>query len=1512
MMRKTASIFCLDLVLCLVCAVSAPWPMAGALRADEVLDVVISEIMYNPSSGDRREDYIEIHNRSATQTYNLEGWSFTAGVDFTFPDIDLGPGEYLVVCADQTRIQQLYSISATVGDWDPATTLDNGGERIRLVNAQGVEIEDMTYDDRNPWPILADGLGHSLERRVLGFDNDDPANWAASGTGTSWIRVRTSGLATSSRLYLYLTEAGVAYVDDVKIYPTGNPGDNRVPNGGFEDGTEGWTLAGSHSGSSATTSRAHSGARSLEIVATGAGGSSGDSVWREDLGLVIDDGYELEMWVLLPEPGQTLVARLSGSAGAADPIDVETSGGGATPGAENSVLTDNIPPFIYPVMTSPAAPVATDDVTILAIVRDDSEVASVTLYYDHGAGTQTVEMLDDGLHGDEAPGDGLFGRSIGSFPTGTIVRYWATAEDDTGQTGRFPFAGNPTPNLGFYVEPQGIQPAFPLVSNSGLLSDKPAVYHLLIDPAELDANQHLSGDLLRYRRATFIYNGEVFDNIRVRHRGQTSLSRPKKHWKINFNKDHRFLTPFADHPEVDNINIQSSEGDKSFLREWLSYKAFMDIGLPSLEMWHVRLYINGQYRGLYVHLENPNDDWMDRTGLDAEGWLWKSYSQAQSGSTSGFELKADGGNAAAANSALSTFLSSVNSRTGQSLIDYIQQNMDVDAFIDFLALHQLMHNADHPAKNYLVYADEDSPATTWTYLLWDADLTFGRNFECSNCGLGSGVWNDCMRYDMWNDPQLLFATQVKPKCDGPWNGVINAFLYRTTAFRESFYARTAQLLETDFHPDVLLPLIDQLAGPLAAEVALDWQRNPPTYGRRNSPGDYLFHVSEMKTFVVNRYNYLQAALAQLTAPDIDGLECTRSGGQARLAWTNGSSDYDEIRVFRNLQLVQTLPPSAQETSVDLDLGATLNTFRVASVFASSVRPGKSCTIIISSGGYAAVIDEDFSAAVPSSELSINCDAAQLSGRLELTQPVGNETGSAFFRTRVPLEDIIIDFDFRLDDPSSPGADGLLLIFNTGTDPTICGAAGGGMGYFDGVGGRPVMPGYALVFDTWQNSGEVSHNWVGFVDESAATVIREAVDVPEELNGNGTFHAKVLGAAGAFTLFLSNASIGMAEREILTFAVPGFPAGVDALIGFSAGTGGAWARHIVDNVVVQIATGASPPEASFTASPRLGDAPLTVHFSDLSGGEIDTYFWEFGDGGTSAARSPTHIYEDPGTYTVTLTVEGPGGSDSFMRRDYVTARTSTTVVAEFTALPPIGQKPLAVQFTNQSTNATSYLWDFGDGGTSSDVLPSHTYATAGEFTVSLTAVGAGGAQATRVKENYIQVEDDLDADFDASPRSGDPPLAVQFSDHSSGLTIQSWNWSFGDDSGSTERNPAHTYETAGAYTVSLQVFGFLNGSRETKTAFIRVGMPEPIFLRGDSNGDGGTDISDAVNTLNFLFLGSGKVDCPDAADTDDNGHVELTDAVRLLNYLFLSGPPPEPPYPDPGEDPTEDALALCER
>jgi hypothetical protein len=86
---------------------------------------------------------------------------------------------------------------------------------------------------------------------------------------------------------------------------------------------------------------------------------------------------------------------------------------------------------------------------------------------------------------------------------------------------------------------------------------------------------------------------------------------------------------------------------------------------------------------------------------------------------------------------------------------------------------------------------------------------------------------------------------------------------------------------------------------------------------------------------------------------------------------------------------------------------------------------------------------------------------------------------------------------------------------------------------------------------------------------------------------------------------------------------------------------------------------------------------------------------------------------------------------------------------------------------------------------------------------------------------------------------------------------------------------------------------------------------PRFIRGDADGSGVVDLSDGIAILSHLFLGEAQLRCEDAADADDSGAVELTDAIRLLVYLFVgSEPPPAAPHPEPGEDPTPDALPPC--
>ena len=84
------------------------------------------------------------------------------------------------------------------------------------------------------------------------------------------------------------------------------------------------------------------------------------------------------------------------------------------------------------------------------------------------------------------------------------------------------------------------------------------------------------------------------------------------------------------------------------------------------------------------------------------------------------------------------------------------------------------------------------------------------------------------------------------------------------------------------------------------------------------------------------------------------------------------------------------------------------------------------------------------------------------------------------------------------------------------------------------------------------------------------------------------------------------------------------------------------------------------------------------------------------------------------------------------------------------------------------------------------------------------------------------------------------------------------------------------------------------------------------FRGDANADGTLDVSDAIVTLGFLYLGEpSKLDCKKSADTDDSGILEVTDAIYLLTYKFLGGPEPSPPFPSCGVDTVTPDLLPCE-
>jgi PKD repeat protein len=142
---------------------------------------------------------------------------------------------------------------------------------------------------------------------------------------------------------------------------------------------------------------------------------------------------------------------------------------------------------------------------------------------------------------------------------------------------------------------------------------------------------------------------------------------------------------------------------------------------------------------------------------------------------------------------------------------------------------------------------------------------------------------------------------------------------------------------------------------------------------------------------------------------------------------------------------------------------------------------------------------------------------------------------------------------------------------------------------------------------------------------------------------------------------------------------------------------------------------------------------------------------------------------------------------------------TAPVSNFSATPLTGAVPLTVTFSNNSTGATAYEWNFGDGLANTVISPTHVYTQAGVYTVSLTA-GDGVVTETLTRSHYLTVTEALAVDFSAFPPQGTAPLLVQFLNNSSGVTA--YEWDFGDSITSTQISPTHTYTVAGVYTVTL--------------------------------------------------------------------------------------------------------------
>jgi len=275
--------------------------------------------------------------------------------------------------------------------------------------------------------------------------------------------------------------------------------------------------------------------------------------------------------------------------------------------------------------------------------------------------------------------------------------------------------------------------------------------------------------------------------------------------------------------------------------------------------------------------------------------------------------------------------------------------------------------------------------------------------------------------------------------------------------------------------------------------------------------------------------------------------------------------------------------------------------------------------------------------------------------------------------------------------------------------------------------------------------------------------------------------------GSYEWNFGDGSTGTGASQSHTYAAAG-----TYQVTLSVSTGNGHCSHQVTKTV----TVEPNPTASFNAT-TVCQGEATQFTSTSTGQSINSYQWNFGDGQNGMGQNTTHVYSQPGTHQVTLTVQTAGGCTDQITQ---TVTVNALPTASFNATTVCEGE--ATQFTSTSTGGqiNSYQWNFGDGQNGTGQTANHTYTRAGTYQVTLTVQTSSGC-ASQTTQTVV-VNPLPTANFTANNVCQGNP--IQFNSTSTGDQINSYQWTFGDGQNGTGQTVSHNYNSAGSYPVTLTV------------------------------------------------------------------------------------------------------------
>jgi hypothetical protein len=394
--------------------------------------------------------------------------------------------------------------------------------------------------------------------------------------------------------------------------------------------------------------------------------------------------------------------------------------GAPTPGAFNSGSTPSGPIFVDFTEDPPQPTGGPLTISATLVPFDTSPVSTVKMFYRLGYGAEVEVSMTD-------TGNGVYTASIPAshFQPAQMTRWRFEATDATGDTAKEPPFRDPLTTSEYH----GTVPV-----DLGIQSNL-TVFHTFIPASNLNAVDQISGG-----RGSCYYLGQFYDNITMNRHGQSTGGFPKKSYNLDFPSGDRFLWS-AEAPRVRDIDLLTNWADKSKVRHVLSYEIMRNSGVKAHFAFTVRVQRNGEFFSTADFVEDADEIYLKRAGLNPNGSLYKVYDslldKSQGNSTGGMEIKAG----------LDVDYSEVQEivngldLTGTALRNYMYDNINLPMVVNMCAANCVVRNTDMHRKNWYLYRDVGD-SNEWGMLPWDLDLAHGRRWNSTDTYFDNKIETD--------------------------------------------------------------------------------------------------------------------------------------------------------------------------------------------------------------------------------------------------------------------------------------------------------------------------------------------------------------------------------------------------------------------------------------------------------------------------------------------------------------------------------------------------------------------------------------------------------------------------------------------------------------------------------------------------------------------------------------------------------------------------------------------------